>query len=256
MLQGTLEATGLLQLMGVAPRPAQGGEGGPPPGKGLQSLRDTPGPGVCALGQSPGKARGAGVVAKTGPSTVHLCDPAQPPYQAGTQAWRRARVRRGDPAGLWVLNGWSLVTGEKVWGTSLSPDSIPWAPARVLARLPWVWGLGHPGARTGPPTATWPGVLQARSSGSPGPGAPWRPAPRARPSPTLRPRQDHCRGHGWCLCLLCLVLLPTGLLPVPWEPDSVPGPWHTVAQAPVEGPQGHVCLRWVSVSGLTTREAD
>lgn len=86
-----------------------GGEGGPPPGKGLQSLRDTPGPGVCALGQAAGKARGAGVVARTGPSTVHLCDPAQPPYQAGTQAWRRARVRRGDPAGLWVLNGWSLL---------------------------------------------------------------------------------------------------------------------------------------------------
>lgn len=101
-----------------------GGEGGPPPGKGLQSLRDTPGPGVCALlwarppgrhGEqewSPGRDQ-AQFTSVTRPSPRIRLGP-----RPGDGPGSGGGTRR--PLGLERLV--SFVTGEKVWGTSLSPQ--------------------------------------------------------------------------------------------------------------------------------------
>lgn len=60
MLQGTLEATGLLQLMGVAPGPAQGvGRAGLLQGKAFRALGTHPGQ-VCVLCSGPGRREGTG----------------------------------------------------------------------------------------------------------------------------------------------------------------------------------------------------
>lgn len=113
----------------------------------------------------------------------------------------------------------------------------PWCPHRAAhGYLAW----RPPGPQQRQP---WPrGPLEACSPGK----------AESHPQTAAGPLQ----GPQLVLVPLVSRAVPTGLLPVPWEPDSVPGPRHTVGQAPVEGPQGHVCLRWVSVSGLTTREAD